>query len=72
MMMGYQLYEIERVKSVREQRVANAQRGELAATVSRAIRGMSRRTRALAGARPQLSPAESTCPGCSAQLRPAD
>ncbi len=53
--MMYQLYEAERVKTIAEQREYDVRRGELAAAISRSIRGASQRAHALTGLRPHFS-----------------
>jgi hypothetical protein len=71
MMMISQLYQVERAKSVAEQRAADARRGEFAAAVSRFVRPAGQRARALAGLRLRFSRAERRAASCPSQLRPA-
>jgi len=72
MMMISQLYQVERDKSVAEQRAADARRGEFAAALSQSIRPARQRARALAGRRLHFRRAERRATNCPSQLRPAD
>jgi hypothetical protein len=47
---SYQLYEVERPKSIAEQRAAEVRRGELSAAISRPVRAARARLRAVTAA----------------------
>ncbi len=68
--MIYQLYEAERIKSTAEQRVADARRGELAAAISRSIRGRGQRARALKSRRLHFYRAKRRATSFLSQRRP--